>query len=451
MLIGFKVKNFRSFDSLQHFSMVAGKTRSFIDHIAEKEDLKLLKFSAIYGANASGKSNLIRAINFSRELILYGLNNSMVDQYFRLISNRKNSPTYFEYEIAVDDKLFSYGFEVNLSRQEIVSEWLLDMSKTKMVKIFERDCQKQSITTDLKVKNKEDAQKFEVCLSDMKNNKSELLLTEMTRRMIMAKKVSEELGDFISISYFLSHDLQVIMPGSDRDIQFNYFSEYKNDIKSIMKKLGINIEELIEVDTTLNDIKEKLNISQYNKLMSEIEANRKKDFDMTLRIGNSIYTIMNELNSKELKIKAIKLRHQNSNEYFDTYEESDGTIRILELLDVLLSDNKVFVIDEIDRSLHPSLTKEFIKNFLSLVSEKNVQLIITTHESRLLDFDLLRRDEIWFVEKDNDDASKLYSLEQFKDFARFDRKIDKAYLDGRFGAIPKFVSDWEYDDENNDE
>ena len=133
--------------------------------------------------------------------------------------------------------------------------------------------------------------------------------------------------------------------------------------------------------------------------------------------------------------------HNNSKYSFEAYEESDGTIRVLELLDILLTDNKVYLIDELDSSLHPILVKGLLKLFLE--SNKQNQLIITTHELRTLDFDLVRRDEIWFTEKKEDGSTKLYSLEEFKDVARFDRKIDKAYLEGRFGAVAKIDTDYE--------
>ena len=101
--------------------------------------------------------------------------------------------------------------------------------------------------------------------------------------------------------------------------------------------------------------------------------------------------------------------------------------------DILLTKNKMFLIDELDSSLHPLL----VKGLLQLFSKSNInnQLVITTHELKTLDFDLVRRDEIWFTEKNEFGESRLYSLEEFKDVARFDRKIDKAYMEGRFGAI----------------
>ena len=118
-------------------------------------------------------------------------------------------------------------------------------------------------------------------------------------------------------------------------------------------------------------------------------------------------------------------------------EESDGTIRLLQLLEILLvNENKTYVIDELDRCLHPMLTYRFMEIFLDLAKKRNVQLIFTTHESRLLNFELFRRDEVWFVNKDENGASEVYSLDEYNE--RFDKKLDKAYLEGRYGGVPVF-------------
>ena len=168
MLIGFKVKNFRSFNELQHFSMVAGKTRNFPDHLIEKKNLKLLKFSSLYGANASGKSNLVLAIDLGKKLLMNNIDGIFSNQYFRMNKNNKDMPSYFEYEIEKDNKLYSYGFEININKKEIISEWLIDMTRNKKFKIFERDLLRNEIRTDLKFDNKIDLNKFEVCKDDMK-------------------------------------------------------------------------------------------------------------------------------------------------------------------------------------------------------------------------------------------------------------------------------------------
>lgn len=441
MLIGFKVKNFRSFNDMQHFSMIAGKTRNFIDHISNINDLKILKFSSIYGANASGKSNLVLAIDLGKKLLLNNIQGLFSNQYFRIHEKNKEIPSYFEYEIAKNNKLYSYGFEVNINKKEIVSEWLIDMTKNNQFVIFERDAIKKTIKTDLKIKDKVDGNRFEVCQSDILNNNNIFFLTEMTRRIQMNDTKTSSFIDFENVFDFFINDLQLVLPNQNREIKFNYFSQFKNDIKPLLKMLGLDIDDLLECESNMSEIKDRLSSSEYNKLTSDINqlSNNVSKFDMTLRIENCIYTISGNSKDENLNVKVIKILHTNSNTYFDTYEESDGTLRILELIDILLSDNKVFVIDEIDRSLHPSLTIRFVNCFLKLLKNRNIQLIITTHESRLLNYNFLRRDEVWFSEKRKDGSTKLYSLEQFKDDARFDRKIDKAYLDGRYGAVPIFI------------
>ncbi len=121
---------------------------------------------------------------------------------------------------------------------------------------------------------------------------------------------------------------------------------------------------------------------------------------------------------------------------FEFFEESDGTRRLFDLLDILIHSqkNKIYVIDELERSLHPNLTYRFLELFFESFKDHQIQLIFTTHESHIMDQDLLRRDEIWFVERNKDHVSQLYSLDRFKE--RYDKKLSKAYLDGRYGAVP---------------
>lgn len=146
---------------------------------------------------------------------------------------------------------------------------------------------------------------------------------------------------------------------------------------------------------------------------------------------------MLEVKGEDVVCQTIQFSHNNKEMLYEIAEESDGTVRILDLLKILLSDDGVtYVIDELDRCLHPSLTYKFVDSYLQMAAKKNIQLIVTTHESRLLDFDLLRRDEIWFVNKRKNGESDIYSLEEYN--ARFDQKIDKAYLEGRYGGVPVF-------------
>ena len=136
-------------------------------------------------------------------------------------------------------------------------------------------------------------------------------------------------------------------------------------------------------------------------------------------------------------------QHGTDERKYEYGEESDGTQRLIELLDVILNDDedKVFIIDELDRSLHPQMTIKFVETFLKFSENKTTQLIITTHESNLMDLNILRRDEIWFAEKEQNNNTNLYTLEKFK--IRYDKVVSKDYLAGRYGAVPVF-KDFEY-------
>ncbi len=148
-------------------------------------------------------------------------------------------------------------------------------------------------------------------------------------------------------------------------------------------------------------------------------------------------SFMLEIKGNEVVCRTIQFSHNGKETLYEMSEESDGTVRILDLLEILLSEEgKTYVIDELDRCLHPSLSYKIVDSYLRMAAKKNIQLIVTTHESRLLDFNLLRRDEIWFVNKRKTGESDIYSLEEYN--ARFDQKIDKAYLEGRYGGVPVF-------------
>lgn len=139
-----------------------------------------------------------------------------------------------------------------------------------------------------------------------------------------------------------------------------------------------------------------------------------------------------------LIIETISFKHGKSMLDFEFCEESDGTRRIFDFLDILFNKNSVYVIDEMERSLHPNLFKHFIELLNQYQEISNIQVIFTTHQSEIMSQDLFRRDQIWFVESDKNNDSKIYSLDTFNE--RFDKKISKAYLEGRYGATPQFKS-----------
>ena len=353
----------------------------------------------------------------------------------RFKNNGDNS--YFEYELCLNEHFYSYGFEIHIPKRQIVSEWLIDMTKKNPKVIFERDINKEYYYPDNLNKKYSN---FENCLSEMRANTNDLFLKEMNRRLMMSKNNDEYYLDIKSVYKFLMYDTTIIRPSTHKLFGMDYIKN-KDKIIDILNKLDINIVDIIEEKSSLDMIYAKMSNLDFSNFMDELNnlLSKFNNLKCTLRIENDLYTIKRE--KDEYKVSSLKFKHANSNDSFGAYEESDGTIRILELIDILLTNHKLFLIDELDSSLHPVLVDGLLKIFLS--SKKTNQLIITTHESKTLDFDLVRRDEIWFSEKNKKGASRIYSLEEYKDVARFDKKIDKAYLEGRFGAVAQIDTNYE--------
>jgi len=219
-----------------------------------------------------------------------------------------------------------------------------------------------------------------------------------------------------------------------------YFIDQKlKEVSALLQSFDTDIVEivhdLINPSETSPFIQKQINLfeARSNKLLQQ--ENPPKNISLLVRDNRNFVSISREADSEELEIKRIFFRHSDGQSFLID-EESDGTIRIMDLAEILLkTESKEFVVDKLDRCLQPQVTYEFVSKFLEHAANYDIQLLVTSHESRLLDFDLLRRDEIWFVEKRKGE-SKLYSLEEFNE--RNDRKIDRAYLDGRYGGVPIF-------------
>lgn len=457
MLIRFNVKNFLSFDKQadgksEEFTMVAGKVRSKEERLYKDENIKLLKFTALYGANASGKSNFIKALNFMQETVVTGkLPVRYSNFYCKTAEDNKNKESYFEIQLLINNKYYLYGFTILLSTGEFLSEWLYEVSKDREIRIFERDIA-NGIFDINPIQDKSLAVKFDVYTDDIKKNSGQLFLYFMNDnkdnlykdfkddyQVVVFKNVYEWFAKVLDINY------------PDRPISSSLYLTDEKKLKlasELLKAFDTGINELQLVDVHIDNIKGD-NIPQdvIEKLVSEMEADFKeiknkkkvKQVRIVLRSKKDYY-IFSGTSADDIKCQSLKFRHNNISSLFDLIEESDGTIRILELLDIILSEEKkVYVIDELDRCLHPNLTYKFIQTFFKYVANKlDVQLIVTTHESRLLDFSLLRRDEIWFIDKKLEGNCDIYSLDEYNE--RFDKKIDKAYLEGRYGGVPLFTT-----------
>lgn len=446
MLIEFIIQNFLSFDNEQKISMIPGKVRGKSQHLIKKNKINLLSFSAIYGANASGKSNLVRALDFSREFIVNALPKGHNVMYNRTNGNNKELPSKFEFKLNLKSGLFRYGYEVKLSTSSIISEWLYSMDKESDTLIFSRNVLENKYILGKYLTKESAKNRIELYLQDIKSQDNVLFLTEINRNKVSLYKEEPELKPFKDIFTWFDEGLDINYPNrvfSD----YSYFMTKSNstELCDTIKSFATGITNFIIVDiiqdelrefipkNLLEDIKEKI-----NKSIIDAKKNNKKLDDVGLLLrGDDAFFIFEVDENEDIITRTIKFEH-GKHGVFDISEESDGTRRLLELIEILFADNdnKTYVIDELDRCLHPLLTYKFIERYLNSIQKRNIQLIVTTHESRLLDLELLRRDEIWFVNKDQNGISEVYSLEDYNE--RFDKKIDKAYLGGRYRAIPHF-------------
>lgn len=432
MLIGFKVKNYKSIRDLQYVSFQAGQVRINNDHHTEINNKKFLKFSCMYGANGSGKSNLISSIRLIQTILNNNVESIHKDLFYKGDKNLKNEISYFEYEFVIDNKFYSYGFEINLLKKEITSEWLMDMTKSSGKVIFSRDIVNGSIQSKFNRKTSIASS----CIDEMKKNNKELFLSEIVRRLLIGGEIKEEYELLIKISNFFLIDMTIITPSEFKVMNDNILVN-KEKILKILKKFDINIVDIIESSSSFDEINKDMTDIDIKNMRNSINLLFAKSSDenavCTLKKGNEVYLI--KKNDNEYIVSTIKYKHEHSDNLFNAYEESDGTIRIIDLIDIFFSENKIFIIDEIDRSLHPLLLKSLIKLYL----EENIcnQLFITTHDINLLDLNLIRRDEVWFSEKNEKGITSFYSLEEFKQVVRFDKVISKAYMEGRFGAVAK--------------
>ncbi|MDG2669755.1 AAA family ATPase [Vibrio alginolyticus] len=434
MLKRFSVTNFSSFRDEQTFDMTASQSTTLKEHTSAFKGVNILKSGVIYGANASGKSNLVKAIDFTQQAILKGL--SGIDTYkkhFRLCDASPKKQSSFELELEINGNFYAYGFSAHLQKKVVTEEWLYATSKTGSKCIFERES--SNITLGNELLTTEAKSRFEIYSDDMKNQSSQLFLSE-----IASKELNIEAANTINSIYKWIKDKLIIVYPDDK---FNGLKSINEDLtKSLtkyFKKFDTGVVDINSIeedfDTGFKDMP--------STLKSRIE-NDLSDEDVSEVVLHGIgkdpqFLTVYKDSSGELRVRKLGLVHGKTiKETFELKDESDGTRRLLDFIPLInkFTQGCTVIIDEFDRSLHPKLTREFFNLFYRVSNDYNSQLIITTHESTLLDLELLRRDEIWFVDKGKNDSSTLFSLNKFK--VRYDSKVEKAYLLGRYGAIPIF-------------
>lgn len=448
MLSDFKVSNFLSFDEEQTFSMEAGKVRNKINRVYLDDKFKLLKFMAIYGANASGKSNLVSAFDFAQTVIVRGIPTSCNNLYCRLKQENKNKPSHFEFTLKIGNEKYIYGFELLLNSASFMTEYLMHIRYGTTCKtVFFRDISTGKYEVDSYFKDSAINERLKIYAEDIKNDSSILFIQLMNQNKDSLYANDSDIKIYKLLYNWFKYKLSVNYP--DRPVtNYSYLMDCESVTKigKLLSSFGTGITEFVIADVAL----EKMAANMPKDLMQDIidslneqkKLHQENDISNTPAVmlrsaeDNSMFII--ELKGDNIQCKTLEFKHARTNAIFSLEEESDGTIRLLDLIEVLLSKDseRVYIIDEINRRFHPLLTYKFIEEYLRLAETRDIQLVVTTHESKLMDFDLLRKDEIGFIDKDIDGKSTIFSLDKFS--ARFDKKVCKAYFEGNYGAIPKF-------------
>ena len=410
MLIRFSFKNFKSFKNENCLDMEATSLKEHEYNVAKIDNGEYLKVSAIYGANASGKTNVLQAFDYMKKRILVSddsKKNSPIDEENVYTFMINNDPIALEVEIlAKNNKIYKYGFE--LVKDNIISEWLYEKRVNKFYSIFERE------------KNN---------VKNIRNNRITMLanIDERTLFLNIYSKIDRNNEDFSNVyDWFVNSTyLDLGNPNFERFINnrvsLKILSDenYKKELLKFIKTFDSGIEGIKTTPDSIEAVKS-------NNGMIDIEVIHK---------------------GENGELKALPF-----------YLESNGTRKMFHLFDFFmdaLKNGMVLFVDELDAKLHPLLTRYIINLFHNSDTNKgNGQLIYSTHDTVNLNKETFRRDEIWFAEKDKDGISEIYALSDYilEDDKNAGKKVrndatyNKDYLTGRYGAIPvleEFEIDYE--------
>ena len=415
MLLMFKVRNYTSFKEESILDMRATSYVQHPSHVIHVDDrLSLLKTTALYGANASGKSNLISAMFFFEQYIFSQFINKNGNEDFETeeagikmklepfsLSDSVNEASEFDIIFLHHGKQIQYGFEC--TSKEVLNEWLFINDK----KAFERNGTELSFGS-----------KYQKMLGAYKKLPAERLYIAVLEYFLDEEAKEEVLGDFIS---FFSKE-------------YNVYSEilFESTVKGLAGMIGLS-RKLVRNQSY------RKKVEQYLRL---IDVGIK-------RLDVQTETIFDERTGKKKREKVVRTVHdiydKDGNpvgeKLFSLRQESTGTLRFLAYIQniiEMISNGGVFIVDEMSARLHPLLTKLIVDIFCSEQNEK-AQLIFTTYDISLLNKDQFRRDEVVFVDKNERGESSLYALSDLK--VREDATFSKDYLQGKYGAIPIFNYD----------
>jgi AAA15 family ATPase/GTPase len=427
MLIQFSVGNVLSFNEIVQLNMTGATPvkefegiNTFID---PTNKFKLLKSAAIYGANSSGKSNLIKSVSIMRNFVLNSFRDALLENNsntlnispFLLNDSCIKKPSFFEIIFIYKEKRYRYGFEIQ--NNIIQSEWLFFVNTNKEIKLFTRKLKKIEV-------NK---RSFKEGIGlEVKTKNNVLFLTVVAQ---FDGERSNKLIDWFK-------KLRIVTIPNDIACQFYTVNLYKTNEN--FRKFSDSVLNSLDIE----------NLSIEEDIPVPIDMNKIPP-DKNLR---NIFTAIEKIQKTQGKVEKILSWHKKYDSQRNLIEtipfdfnlhESEGTKKLINFLGPVydcLVNGYILIVDELDLRLHPLLTK-LIVSFFHGHNTKNAQLIFASHDANLLKKDIFRRDQIWFTEKNNIAETNLFSLVEYKETrVRNDASFDKDYLKGRYGAIP-FIDD----------
>lgn len=417
MLIEMSVANFRSLQEKQTFSLVMGAGNELRDSntfpLPGAKGTALLRSAAIYGPNASGKSNFLLALSIMQQIVLESASNLQRGDAlpvipFRLDPHSSQSPSEFEVTFAVEGIRYQYGFAATAER--IHEEWLLVYPKGRAQHWFQRawDAKEQKYSWEMG--------------SSLTGEKQLWQKSTRENALFLSTAVHLNSGQLRPVFDWFKNTLRMANVGGwgpSFSASLCQKSE-KVQVMEFLRAADLNIDDVL-VETKLFD----------SSLLPE---------DMPQLMRDSIAESMKD--DKYLDIRTVHKDREGNTVTFDFDDESDGTQKLFSFagpwIDAL-NNGYVLIIDELHDNLHPRLVQYLVELFHSdHTNPKNAQLVFTTHETSILNQEVFRRDQIWFCEKDKNQATTLYPLTDFSP-RKGRENLELAYLSGRYGALP-FIS-----------
>lgn len=437
MLIGFTIKNFKSFYKENTLSLISSsKIRKHKEHLLANKRFKILKYSFFLGPNGGGKTNLIKAFAFYRSFIVF---NKVTYNDFAF-KNKDDEETSFKLTFLTNNTIYTYGFGLKKGKTLLDGIVLTSESLSKST-LYGEETQIYNLENNsIEFNNKKIVinENLKVYLDNFNaSNKQETFLSylnDYSRKNNLGESAKD-------INIVFNYILKNIVLITNNDFNYQYIENINLDeISNKLKKYDTGIDSIkllpINNDDIIRDIPSELLAAIKTNFLNEDLKNTILESKETL-----YYFSKNEDNS--IEIKELIFRHNNIDSNFTFNEESEGTLRLLFLFSFLSSKKQdvTLLIDEFDKGLHPLVSIEVLKDFIReneyTTSDPNTnQLLCSSHLTMLLSRDLLRNDEIYFIDKDNHGGSSIYSLSEYK--TRSDTNIEKDYYDGRYSAIPKF-------------